>query len=437
MAIHDMEGFLTKLRKDLDAQMTRPTVDYSGSIDGSTALTGLVSPTWTAGLAPVQLDPGQPASGTVYALVGRGLSVFPGDRVVVQPVGSTYFIVTAGLPTPVFPNQIPLIGLMSSVWANYMDSLSGASDANSYSRATVSRTSAGFVALSGAIVNVSGATVAAGTTLLTLPAPFRPLQRKRLVVYTTAAQVGIIVETTGVVTLEQAIGASVVVSLNRLKWTNDPNIVWTQPVLAAPFSNFGGTDGVARYGLDSVGRVFSEGLIKGGTAVAQSIYTLPTALNNSLGQLFSSYELSASNRFSRVDSGTSVTGIPTMQPPATNTGRSLDLDWVPTGAGSPAVTAIPFTAGANYTSGPGWSTFGYVKFPDGSVKLKGLVVPTATGSIIGYLPSGCRPAARTMWAVDATDVTGRVDISANGAITFVSGTATFVSLEDIAFIPEQ
>jgi len=409
--------------------------------------TGIVSSTWTIGQAPVVLDAGQGLTGTVTCYIGRNVDVMPGDKVVIERVGANFFITSAALLSPLKPIMIPLMGglISSSVWVDYKD-LPGVSSMQGingfeYGRARISKTSSSWVSMSGLISN-SVATLA-NHLLMTLPTAFSPLQRKRLILFTTAGQIGCIVETNGQVILESALAVATAVSLNGLKWTNDPAITWTNLTMVSPYTAFGGTDGTPRLGLDSLGRAFSEGLVKGGTVVNTVINTAayPSGFRwTASAQLFMAYELSnTSSRLGRIDNVTPVAttnaGKMTFASPASNTGRSLDLDWLPDALASLYVS--PVLSVPNYNPGAsGWNSFGAAKLSDGSVHLKGLLAPTATG-IIGYLPPGYRPADTEIWAVLSTDLPGRIDIYADGRIIWNAGTVGFVSLENISFIAEK
>jgi hypothetical protein len=118
----------------------------------------------------------------------------------------------------------------------------------------------------------------------------------------------------------------------------------------------------------------------------------------------------------------------------------------PGSSGSGASTVEPwhplaFSPGwTNY--GGGWLEAAYRKDPLGKVHLRGLVkkdgVP-ASLDVIGTLPPGYRPPARTLFAVGAgaaTDIYGRVDVYPNGDIVFVVGStidADFTGLDTISF----
>jgi hypothetical protein len=69
------------------------------------------------------------------------------------------------------------------------------------------------------------------------------------------------------------------------------------------------------------------------------------------------------------------------------------------------------------------------------VKLNGLAGGGAkTSNVIATLPSGYRPSAVLMFATAATDAFGAVTVNSSGEITFYAGTATWVSLDTVAFV---
>jgi len=86
--------------------------------------------------------------------------------------------------------------------------------------------------------------------------------------------------------------------------------------------------------------------------------------------------------------------------------------------------------------GGGFATPGYIKMPDGTVKLRGLAAGgSKTSNTIFTLPSGYRPSGTNrMFPVAASDTVGLVTIAPAGAVTLYVGTATWVSLDGVSFV---
>ena len=79
---------------------------------------------------------------------------------------------------------------------------------------------------------------------------------------------------------------------------------------------------------------------------------------------------------------------------------------------------------------------GYFKDSMGIVHMRGFVTGGAAGTIIFNLPEGYRPAQISRWAVYATAAFGSISIVSNGAVYFMSGANTRVSLNEISFRAE-
>jgi len=90
----------------------------------------------------------------------------------------------------------------------------------------------------------------------------------------------------------------------------------------------------------------------------------------------------------------------------------------------------------NYNNG--YQTAGYRKTTSGVVQLKGLINYTGTltaGTTIGILPPAFRP-AHPMLFLSSTypNTSGRVDVYPDGYVIFVSGSANWISLDNIHFV---
>lgn len=82
--------------------------------------------------------------------------------------------------------------------------------------------------------------------------------------------------------------------------------------------------------------------------------------------------------------------------------------------------------------GSSFATAAYYKDPFGIVHLRGLV--NGGSGTIFTLPTGYRPTGfRLIFPAVASNAIARIDIALNGAVTFVAGTATSISLDGITF----
>lgn len=95
----------------------------------------------------------------------------------------------------------------------------------------------------------------------------------------------------------------------------------------------------------------------------------------------------------------------------------------------------------------GWVTYSatynspqFTKTSSGRVFLKGLVKSgtTTNGTVIASLPPGYRPQGRLVFqAATSANVPGRIDVLANGDVVIVSGSANWISMDNISFLPSS
>lgn len=86
----------------------------------------------------------------------------------------------------------------------------------------------------------------------------------------------------------------------------------------------------------------------------------------------------------------------------------------------------------DYDSGA-YRSAGYRKGADGVVHLRGLVKDGTLPGVVFTLPSGCRPALRTIFTCLSGGGVCRVDVTAAGAVDIQTGSNAWVSLEGISF----
>lgn len=370
-----------------------------------------------------------------------------GQQVIVRTTSLGWVITDVLATATAFPVQFSLASALAAGWVNYIDAPATQSNAlNPAHRLTVSRTTAFAVKLVGMIYNNTGGTVAANAVLFNLPAAFRPLQPKRFVGYTTVGPTGIIVETNGNVYSDVAVTAGTGVNFS-FEWTNDPNIVWTPLVLNAPWvqSTIPGA-ATCRVGKDTLGRVWFEGLAQAGTS-ATAIAPIPAGFRRtgvagingaSLGV---AYELSAANRYTRVEAPVSAgAGIAAVQNigdallVGTSTGHSLDsANYM---ADTVTYEAVPLVTGSSYLNG--YDVLGSILLSDGTVLLKGMVTGQAANGTITILPPGHRPLIRELMMCELGNAMTLLAIEPTGVVyNFSSASATFQSLENVRFAAEQ
>ena len=86
-----------------------------------------------------------------------------------------------------------------------------------------------------------------------------------------------------------------------------------------------------------------------------------------------------------------------------------------------------------------YNSLGYIKYPDGTVGLRGVIqritASAAAGAVIYQLPSDCYPVKRNIFVCSSTNGPSRVDVFANGNITieFAMAINDWISLDGIRF----
>ena len=127
--------------------------------------------------------------------------------------------------------------------------------------------------------------------------------------------------------------------------------------------------------------------------------------------------------------------------------RAIITNFGDTSTSSPATLSVSNWGNITYLNGFGdyqngtspYSKIGYTKTSAGVVMLKGLVeksTPITSGDVIGILPPSARPTDILIYQTStSSNVSSRVDIYPNGEIRVNVGSAAWVSLEGITFIP--
>lgn len=440
--VHNTGGWIRDTNKRVTA------LDGQGSM-GPSAIVGLVDALYGgAGIPAVTLV--TDVRVTVHPVsFPTGMSFTPGQQVVLVRSQLGWHILRSLSTVQTFNSQIPLAPYMvaaGSIVGDYADALSVLSDVSQpWHRGTISRTSAGMVAMIG-LLFVPGA-VTANTVLFTIPVQFRPLQQKRLAAVGNGNVLSIIVETNGNVYSDVALTAGVFISLGGLCWTNDSAIVWTNLVLNSAQSWVASTAtnaATARVGKDSVGRVWFEGYVKGG-ATATGIAPIPAGfrwtgiagLNG--GNVVQVYELGAATRNARVDApASSGAGVAPNQSIIYESGNTpttgISLDQISYAADPAVYDAVTLTNGTVY--GNGYDVPGIYSFSDGGVRVKGLMATATVGSAQFFAKPGQRVLQRARFINDDTNAPGSTDFTPGGGLIVGQTVGGFVSFANIQYIAE-
>lgn len=136
----------------------------------------------------------------------------------------------------------------------------------------------------------------------------------------------------------------------------------------------------------------------------------------------------ASNGFKMTTFGVQATTINLVGAVALNGSLS-----VAAGGITSEVWQTPTFANGWSNFGNGWDGAAYFKDALGIVHLRGMVKGGTIGQAIFTLPVGYRPSGPLLFPTIATDAIGRIDIDTTGAVKFLSGTATWVTLSGVRF----
>jgi len=321
--------------------------------------------------------------------------------------------------------------LLKNGWSDYADT---------YSRASYTKTKAGQVLLKGLVKKVSSAPV--GDVIATLPADYRPYQGSLIIGTTTtngsATTWGRLdVRTNGDILMNA--GSNIWISLETVRFVaSSAAYTRTPATLLNGWSNYGSEWAPASYVMDSAGRVNLQGLVRGGTmADGTPIFNLPAAM---APPLFHHISMHASGTgFSTI--GVNVTPSVVAKNVGTNTYHSVTASFIPSSAAVTWSNIILENSWVAY--GGSYSTPQYTKANDGVVHMKGLVRlgSTVNGSSIGTLPPGFRPKERILYtAANALSYAehARIDILSNGQLLIhdIEGNGWF-SFDGISFVAEQ
>ncbi len=396
----------------------------------ATRRTGTVSETWTSGLPTVNIV----GVGDVSAYVADpdSIEVQPGSQVIVELVESQWFIISSFATKPKFSRQLSAIPYATNNWGDY-EAFPNQYLANTYGRPRFTKTSAGIVIMAGLIKKVSGS-VTNGEVILTLPVGFRPDTDMLFPVYTNAGQLSVAISaSTGQVTAATgAQSAGFHLSLSNIRYPAAGVATWTNITLTSPWTAHGAV--APAFWRDPTGLMWHRGAVQGGstgttawTAAVGDGYDatrgteahIASANSNTAGFAYMNVNAAARTARPRI-------GIPTSISPLVYPATGNTLAWVPVSG---------YLNGGTYAGGfPG---AGWGVRSDGLVFLQGLMTANSMGSPAFQLPEGLRPKTRMIFVSPSNDTYGRVDITADGLVVPIVGSATWFAIDGIMFAPEQ
>lgn len=329
----------------------------------------------------------------------------------------------AGSACATIPNWYALT--YQNAWTDYT---------GGYATGAYTKTNTGVVVLKGLIAK--GSTPTSGEVIANLPVGYRPAENYMFLIGTNAAGARLDIYPNGNITY--ATGSQAFMSLDGISFlpAGSP-YTWTPFTLQNGWVNYGSGWATAGYTMDSVGRVFTKGLIaSGGTANTSVFASLPTTPTSYAPPEYLHLPTTSNNSFD----ATGINGSGGLETKGINlnTYRSIQHSFYATGKAT----------WSNLTLQNGWVAYGgiyavpqYTKGSDGIVRVKGLIQSgtTTSGTIIANLPSGYRPALTSLQnGVCNPIVYCRFDVQANGNIVARDNVnAGWSSLDDITFIAEQ
>lgn len=327
----------------------------------------------------------------------------------------------------VYTTPLWTIPTLQNNWSNY---------GYGYAAAGYTKTSAGIIVLKG-LVQRSGTPVS-NEAIFTLPVGCRPSETSMFLAGGVGAADRLDIQTGG--NVAYATGGAAFESLEGIAFIPSGGAppsgvpyVWTALALQSNWVNYDPTWVSAGYTMDSLGRVFTKGLIKNGaTADGSVIGTLPAGyqppeylhLPTTSDNVFDFTGFDSSNHM--LAKGLALSGY-----------RSIQHSFYANGYAS--WNALTLQNSWSWYGGI-YATPQYTKGTDGIVKVKGLIHngATASGTVVATLPPGYRPLEVSLQSAVCGSVYCRFDVQANGDIvTRDNVNAVWSALEGITFVAEQ
>lgn len=338
---------------------------------------------------------------------------------------------------------------LQNSWQNFDSAGSG------YTEAGFTKTSTQMVGLKGLVKSGTvGYSATNSNRICTLPVGFRPVSRQifQVVSYDAGQPNGrgwgrVDIDVDGSVNVIN--GNNTYVSLDGIIFTtSSSSISWSNAITSGTsfangwnYNNYGDDYGTPRYGLDTLGRVWFEGLATQGTVNASILAALPS--NSRPAQAL--HVPSASSQAAVINIGYSGAGDTYAR--AVNSFRSMQFIYYPSTTAPSWKTLNLSTAGGGWSNYGGiWSTAQCFMGSDDIVVVKGLIAGGSTTypALVANLPSstggscGSPNADGTliMSGVKAGDTIAAFDFTPGGSIQVTNANATWTSLDGFHFIAD-
>jgi Tfp pilus assembly protein PilE len=306
-----------------------------------------------------------------------------------------------------------------------------------FSTAGYTKTSAGLVALKG-LIKRSGAAVS-GETLFTLPVGYRPPYAMTFAVNSLDLSATMTIGVDGTVVPTTNVNASYLSLETVVFYPTTYSGTWTNFSMLNGWTNRGNTnDPPFSYNLDSsVGRMNVRGALTPGTQTDGTIINSPAFAVGNRPALYQHISLrSGGNGYNMI--GLDTSGNVLAKGGSAGTALFTNFSYLPTSY-TGTWTTIPLVNSWVAYSGS-FASPQYTKTADGMVTLKGLIRSgtITSGTVIGTLPAGFRPAKTALIDSICAGLFCRFDIENNGNIIARAGiSATWTSLDGITFLAEQ
>jgi hypothetical protein len=458
------------------------TVQFRKYPDGTVHIRGAVG-TGTNSATVFTLPAGyRPVTGRYYYVVGdsgaAGNYVYVGSdgQVVPTRVGTTTHFGEIIFDTDAVNQAASAYAQPIEKWHNIGDSGEPAftngwgnhTGATGSTFASYQKDAFGKVSVRGIIANGT-----ANTVVFTLPAGYRPKGTQRFIAlgYSGSAYVFcyVYVDATGAIYVVSVGGAGAWCDLSTVEFDSETLSSYTtgaiipsaasmpvsmdswhnvgatgEPAFANSWANYGSGHAAAGFRKYPDGRVRLRGLLTSGT-IGQPAFTLPVGYRPQTTHLISTLSSGGASQLYVNTDGTvnpvsganawySLNGIEfdteTTPVTASVAVQAMDTWHNIGGTGEPAFT----NSWSNY--GSGYADGGFRKYPDGRVRLRGLVKTGTMNQSMFTLPAGYRPTRSLIFVVTSSDLFGEVRVNTDGTVIPYQGSNTWFALDGIEFDTE-
>jgi Tfp pilus assembly protein PilE len=406
--------------------------DQVGSATGYNIRYRLGSGTWVNG------PQNQAPNNTSYSIVGNSRKQNEDIEVSVVTTAGTYLYGTMSTTLPNW-NDCTL----TNGWQNY---------SSSYNNAGFTKTTTQFVGLKGLVkLGTIGYSATNVNAVCTLPVGFRPMSRQifETNVYNPGITNGrgwgrVDVDVDGTVNFVSGTNNGWASLDGIIFATSSASVSWSNPITSGTtfangwnYSNYGGEDyGTPRYGLDSLGRVWFEGLASPGTVNVSILGVLPASVRPALPMHVPS-DAGTSSPVGIINIGSDGT----TNARAVNGYRSMQYVYYPSSFNSWKTLSYQ---NSWHDYGSGWSTGQCYQGSDDIVIVKGLLAggSVTTNAVLTHLAraigGSCGTpntgAALLMPLIASGDITASVDLYANGNVLITNVNAGWTSFDGFHFI---